>query len=820
MRVSLPLLIALASLLIGGGARAQVLDESIDIFFGRHETRLDGDRLHLVIRGAFRLRYGNTVLRAGRGVLSFDRDEFYGWLQRRERPKDALPRRSAKGPDVRPRPKVARTQGLSVLDLLGAPVADSGRGRRASARRLAELLQQVHLVDGVVVERGGVQHLRCSELFVSVPSRRVDARDAELRFPVTAQPPRLAVPVYVQSPRIVQQGARLLARDAVFAPSDQGRPGTRVRTGQLTITRLEEVFEFHAIGNELLIGSLPAVPLPDLRRYSDDDSSIPIKGFQAGVSDSRGHFALVRLGGRFNQVGQALFDWALGEAPRFRGDWRLRTGWMEKRGVPFEPQLGYELEGVFRGDIDSYFLDDSGTDVRSPVAWLDGSPVRRDFRRFERTRNRFDISESVTLDLEIFDATDPAVYPEFREGKLHEEEAPETIAYLRWADTNMRGSLSGRWNLNDFAYGDDALLTGRYRREEPEARFDVFDEPLLQVTDDVPLVSSFSLRAGRLSNEASSRAPGLTDQDSDRFDARVELSTPIAFGDWGLRIFGSARETWYSELADGEEGGREAFEAGALLSTRWARDFEMTGGFLALQSLQHELMPQVRMLSRFDVSRDSSELYAFDEVEELDELHAIDLVLLQRLHGVQLFGGQFTNRELVWLDLEQRLHPAPDRDNDGDVLGLFKWELLVRPTSRLAFLWEGERDWDRRVDKTRNIEIAMRPLDWFNLGLGWRAGADGQGVGRFSSGLELWRRWFPFTNYVYDFEESRSMSWAIGLTRMDYDWEFGIHFNNDVLSNDRSFSVTFRPVLDQRLRARRQSGFEDTSFGLTSRSAY
>ncbi|PIE22329.1 MAG: hypothetical protein CSA62_13015 [Planctomycetota bacterium] len=818
MRIVFCFLLVLASL-SGTEARAQVLDDSIDIFFGRHETRLDGDRMHLVIRGAFRLRYGNTVLRAGRGVLSFDRDEFYAWLRHRGDKENPLPRRSANGPDLRPRPRVARALGLSVLDLLGAPLGESAP-MRPSLRRLSDLVQQLHLVDGVVVERAGVQHLRCRELFLSVPSRRVDARDAEIRFPVRAQAPRLSVPLFVKAPRILQQGARLLARDAIFAASDQGSPGTRVRAAQLMITRLDEVFEIHAIGNELLLGSLPALPLPDLRRYSDDDSSIPVKGFQGGVSDSRGHFALVQFGGRFHQVGQALFNWALSEAPRFRGNWRLRTGWMEKRGVPLEPQLDYELEGVFQGDFDSMFLDDSGTDMHSPILWLDGSAIETGMRHFERTRNRFVLSENTTLDLEIFHAADPGIYPEFRQGRLLDEEAPETVAYLRWAEGNLRGSLSGRWSLNDFAYGDDGLLTSRYRREEPEARFDVFEQPLLQVTDDVPLLSSFSFRAGRLSNEVVSRAPGLVDQSSDRIDARVEVSAPVVLGDWGLRFFASARETWYSELADGDEGGREVFEAGALLSTRWSREYPLEGSFLALESLQHELLPQLRLLSRFDVSRSSSELYAFDEVEDLDELHAIDLVLLQRFSGVQFFGGKSSNRELLWLDIEQRLHPAPDRDHGGKLLGLFKWELIFRPTPRLAFLWEGERDWERRVDRIRNLELATRPLDWLSLGFGWRAGSDAQGVGRFSAGLDLWRRWLPYAEYVYDFENSTSQSWSVGISRFDYDWEFGIRMQNDVLSDDRSFSLTFRPVLGQRLRARRLSGFENSSFGLTSRSAY
>jgi hypothetical protein len=668
--------------------------------------------------------------------------------------------------------------------------------------------------------RRASRYLRCSELFLSVPSRRFDARDAELRLPAGNTQVRNDVPIYVRAPRIVQQGPRLVARDAVFAASDQGAPSTRVHSEQLTITRLGDVLLLEGLGNELRTGSLPSIPLPNFRRYSDDDSEIPIKGFQAGSSDSRGMFALIVFGGRFNDVGQVLANFLMEDAPRFRGTWRFRTGWMEERGVPMEPTLEYELEGLLDGSLEAFYLEDSGTDVRSPNLWLDGSPIDEDTRRYMRTRNRIQVSESMTLDVEIFEASDPASYPEFRLYSLLGEEAPETSAYLRWAESNMRASLSGRWNANDFAYGDDALLTGRFRKEEPEARFDLFHEPLFDIDDAVPLVSTVSLRAGRLANEATSRAPGLVDQESARLDGQVELSVPLRIGDWGLRFFASGRETYYSEIADGEDGGREAFELGALLSTRFARDFELDAPFLGAHGLQHEILPQVRALSRFEVTRDPGELYAFDEVEDLRELHAFDLVLLQRLHGYFFEDGEWSSSELVWLDLEQRFHPTPDRDNNGETLGLFKWELLLRPSDRWAFLLEGEHDWDAGRDKTRNLGFSSRPLDWLSLAATWRAGADGQGTGLGSMGFALWQRWYSSLSYVYNFELSRSENWSVSLSRRDYDWEWQIVMSNNILNGEQTFQVRFRPVLDQRLRMREATGFEDVTFGRTSRSSY
>jgi len=775
-----------------------------------------GDQTLMLIEGRFRVRSQSSILQANKGVVFFDRDQYARFLRRQRAKAGALPRRHVKAPFKDSEAETARKAPalLEPLELLGRT------GAPALARSLVGLVRGLYAEGDVVLERDGVRILTCKKLLLSRVSKRLVVWDAELRIPASAGATKNRLDVLIRAPKLVQQGRRMVAYDAMLSPSPAGEPATKLLSKHLSITRHRGVFEFQGIGNSLVLGALPAIPLPDYTHYSDQENWIPIKGASGGNSDSRGTFFFVELGGKLNSIGQGLVDVLGGAKTRFRGEWRLRTGYMKKRGTPIDPQVSYELPGVFKGETDFYYLDDGGKDHYSPTRHVDGSPIVGGRRQFVRSRNRVHLSDSTRVDLELFQASDAAAYPEFRTDGLTGEELPETSVHVRHATENWRASLLATWNRNAFGYSDGAMLANAQTSQRPELRLDVFSQPLVPVFGASSLVVDFGVRLGRLRRQYADRSTVAKSEASFRADAETQFRTPFTAGDYSFSPYVSFRETWYSDTPLGRSEARESAEAGVLASTRLSRSF--AGGLLGYDSLEHELLPQVRAFHRFFVSDAPARFYQFDEVDALDEQSAVDLILLQRLLGSSGSGTEDErNAELVWLDLEQRIHPNATRDNGGHRLGLFKWELIVRPTQGLQILFEGERDWNRNDFPTRNVGVSVSPFEAVTFLADWRSGRDGDGTGSFKAFASLWQRWILGVGTLYNFEARRMETTNIEIKRYDLDWYWGIAMSNDELTNDKSFRFEFRPRLEDRLRpSRRDYVAGDPAFGVHTRSSY
>ena len=446
-----------------------------------------GDKTWYLIDGSFYLRIGDLEVKADRATLSFDRDEYDRFTSSLAKG-GALPRRAPIAPhDLSAQAyakKRKRLEEIGPAALLKGGLlkgGDVGKLDQESRNRLALLVRGVHAVGNVSFSKGGIKHLRCDEIWISLPSDRAVMKNVHLRFPLGSTI-AATTSMTLSCPLLVQQGNRLFAYNASLSTCDAGEPHYRLDSDRLVLIRRKDVTEFIGQGNILRIDGLPPIPLPNYTFYSDQESLLPLKGARGGVSEELGEFAYAEFGGRWNRTGQSIVDFFGNREARFRGTWRLETGHSRKRGVPFDALLTYGLPGSFEGSLEFYRLDDDGKNIRSPIQTLGGSIIDDEGRQFLRSRTRVHVGENWRLDIESFKASDQSVYPEFRATALKGEEIPETSVHLLKTWRNMRLSVLARTNLNSFQYDDTIKLTDRFREERPRLGFDLIQEPLFHLS--------------------------------------------------------------------------------------------------------------------------------------------------------------------------------------------------------------------------------------------------------------------------------------------------------------------------------------------------
>ena len=311
-----------------------------------------------------------------------------------------------------------------------------------------------------------------------------------------------------------------------------------------------------------------------------------------------------------------------------------------------------------------------------------------------------------------------------------------------------------------------------------------------------------------------------------RSDLTLEIRAPFIVGPYAVTPFFRAKDSWYSDSPSGRSLNRKAFEAGALAGTRFVRDFDVQSETFELDGLRHDIRPQIRVGHIYEVDRGPLEFHQFDELDQLDKGAFIDfniLNLLQTRSGSAVGKGI---RDLLWLDLTQRIHPIAGRDNNGKHLGLFEFEAIAQggagwlPLPNLRLVFEGERDWNKNEFRTRNIGMNFGMSKWQINGR-LRDGKDGDGTTSWGMNVKFWRRWNVSFGVQWDLEKKEVLTKGLSLIREDHDWRWLISVSQNEITGDRAFRIQFEPRLLDLLKPRRQ-GFVggDIGFGTRSNIAY
>jgi hypothetical protein len=693
-------------------------------------------------------------------------------------------------------PDELRERMLRSLRAVGR--ADPARVADVGDRAL-DVPRYLYCEGGVVVVRDGLEVLRCDRLWISPLDDRIVVENAELRYTTTTGGG--GDTLLVRGPRLVKQGPRWTGREVTLTTCSAAEPHVALAIGEVEILERDGEFEVIARGQALQVGGTNLLPLPDAHVFTGSQGQFPIRSVRAGWSGKEGAEAGIVFGLPWNGAGGSLHRWLTGRpAHEFRGDWELGVGWIQERGAPLDGVLDYRVPGLYAGRTEAFWIDDRGPDLREITTNLDGSAIARGNRGLVRTQNRFEFGPNTRFDVVAFHASDPAVWSEFHRGPYRNEETPETSTYLHHADGNRLLTVGSRFNLSEFSYRDDRALAQRFVEELPVVTYHWIAQPIATTPWQTPVVVDFATELGQRRSDYDDRAGMRISDRTFRADQHAEVSAPFRLGPLNVRPFASGRGTFYDHAVDGESEGRFAATGGVQFGTRMAR----TWSWLAdgeSRALRHVLAPRVSWINRFRVDDDAGEFVQFDAVDSLgeEELVRVELRnLLQTAGGDDVASRQ--PHEVVMLDLAQDFFPRRARDNAGEDLGLFRYDLLLRPepgalpVDDFAFALYGDHDWEDGL-RTLDAELRFGPLAGIAWTVEYRTDRLVDGAVGIGANTALLDRWDLFAASQRDIDGDEWLSWSFGLRRNDHDWAIELSAVYDPFADETTLRLDFLPRL-------------------------
>ncbi|HZN41381.1 MAG TPA: hypothetical protein VFD82_21415 [Planctomycetota bacterium] len=776
-----------------GETSAPDLSWSVKGYRTSGQDREDYTEIHLLSGFRFLVPGLKLEVRGTNALILADRE---AWRSLLDAPSTSgLPHRGIAPPDPRRSlsPDEIRARLDRTLRAVGRP---EGLPMTRTTEQGIDVLRYLYFEGGVTVVRDGLEVLRCDRMWLSPLDDRIVVENAELRYVSgTGHDNQLVV----RGPKLVKQGGRWTGRDVTVTTCTAAEPHAALAAGEVEIIERDREFEVFVRGHTLQLGGTSVLPLPDAHIFTGSQSEFPIKSAGAGYSGKEGAKGAIVVGTTWNQLGGGLHNWLLGRPEHeFRGEWEVGVGWIQERGVPLEGAFSYGAKGLYEGRTEGFWLDDRGTDLREIQANFDGSPIDNQNRGLVRSQNRVHFGEAAHLDLVAFHAADPAVYSEFFGGDYRTAEVPETSAYFHAADGNRLVTVGTRFNLDEFSYRDDRALAEKFTEELPVVTFHWLAQPIAETPWGTPIVVDMATEIGQRRSDYDDLAGTRVADRTLRADQYVELSAPFHLGPLNFRPFGAARGTFYDNAIDGESEGRIAFDAGVQLGTRLSRTWSWQDED-GPHGVRHVVAPRVSYLNRFRVDDDPSEFFAFDATDALREQELVR-VELRNLVQTMVPGenGKKEPRDFVFLDLAQDVFPDKDRDNAGETLGLFYYDLLLRPRfpwlslQTFALAVYGDHDWQDGL-RTLDAEVQVGRIAGITWTGDYRTDSLVDGAVGLTASTRLMDRWDIYAGSQRDLDLDEWLSYSFGLRRNDHDWSILLSANYNPYTDETSFQLSFTP---------------------------
>lgn len=770
-----------------------------------------GDYQETHVQGGFRYALPTLGLTLrGENLLILNDLETMRELMQRNR-SSGLPTRGIASPEPRRRlsPQAIRQRLQQSLTSIGRSDNLPTDGMSNDALRLFRYL---YCEGDIVVIQNGVEVMRCDRMWISPIDDRIVVDNAELRY-VTKNKDGLETTMVVRGPRLTKQGGRWVGKNVVLTTCTAAKPHFGLASGEVEIIERPGEFEVISRDQTLQIGGTSVLPLPDARIFTGSQSEFPIKRASVGYSGNLGAQLGVTLGLPWNETGGKLHNWLTGRpASEFRGEWEFGVGWIQRRGVPIEGALTYGAEGLYEGRTEAFYLNDRGKNLREISTNIDGSLINNNSRGLLRTQNRLHFGENTHLDLVAFHASDASVYSEFFMGPYRNDELPETSTYLHHADGNHLLTVGSRFNLNDFSFRDDRYLAPRFVEELPVMTYQWLAQPIAETPWETPIVLDLETQIGQRRSDFDDRFGSRISDRTLRADQHLELSTPFHIGALNIRPYANARGTFYDQTPSGLSEERVAMEAGFQIGTRMSRTWSWFDEDGKRDAVRHVIAPRLTYRNRYHVDDQPGSFFQFDNVNPIRQAQlgysSIDLLterelvrfeirnLVQKM-GDDGHGGQ-QPRDFIFLDIAQDFLPNDGRDNRGETLGLFFYDLLLRPQTQwlpfdnFALALYGDLDWARGM-QTLDTELQFGEVLGVNWTIEYREDARIDGAVALAGSTQLFDRWSLFASAQRDLEQDEWLSYAFGLQRNDHDWSIAMSALYNPFIKETTFRIEFLP---------------------------
>lgn len=792
---------------------AQASPYELTYAFGSIESQ--GDFTETIFYGGFHFAWPSLKIeiRGASGMLQSDREATRSRVARADGSKSP-PRRGIDPPEPRRNlsPEAMHARVNEFMQALG----QSPKPATESDRDLFAVPRFLYFEGDVIVIREGVEVARCRRLWISPQDDRMVIEGAELRYRTALRGGGFET-MSVRGEQIEKQGKRWAGRNLTFTTCDAGQPHLAVLSGELEIVESGTQFEVFSRGSTLQFSGTNVLPLPDAHFFTGEQTSLPIRSASIGYSGNDGVLANIEVGTSWNKVGGAAHEWLTGHsANEFRGDWTLDAGLIERRGAPFGSKVDYRAEGLYRGSLEGYYLDDNGPNRREILDYIDGTTIDTRDRNMLRTENKFFLGTDTHVDLLAFHASDPAVYSEFFGGDYRGLMRPESSVYLHSGSNNVLFTIGARTNIDTFSYLSNRALANSFIEELPLATLNLISQPIANTPWGTPIVLDTATEVGQRRFKYDSRfgrtPPENRNPDTTlRIDQAVELSAPFQLGPLNLRPFAATELTFYDETEAGGDYSRLAFSAGVRAGMRFQRTFNWLDAEGAAQAMRHVISPIVTFADRFHVDGQPDMFFQFDQDDALTEQNLVRCEvrnLLERMEGGELKPVTY---DFIFLNLAQDFWPDASRDNEGEQLGLAYYDFRLRPRAywipfeNFAYNIYGEHDWQQGL-RALDTEIQFGKVIGCDWTLDYHSDSETDAAVGLGASTSLYDRWHIYGAGQYDPAAQEFLNYTTALIRRDHDYSitFGVNFDN--YEDQVSFNVNFEPRLPGMLHAPERGG--------------
>jgi hypothetical protein len=695
---------------------------------------------------------------------------------------------------------------------------------------------QVYAEGNVRAERGEML-VRTPRLFRDMSGDSALAYEARLRMFMTDE----KIPVYVRAERMRQSGERWGWEQATISTCSFGHPHYEVFAGTINMKRegghTKSVTANHA---QVKVGKTPVFYFPSLSR--------PWKGSMLRSIEYQNS----------SQFGNGvLTEWSL-----LDGDWYevfMELDYLSDRGVGWGVDLEYATERIV-GLIDTYFIDDGGRDDLTEEREEEGTePDDTDGNRYRiKWQHWQDLGDGWTAIGEYSYISDGDFLQEYFEDEAREGKEQETVIYLRKLYENFGMTFLTKYRVNDWQTQTEYL---------PQYAAHWIAEPIWKgrvfLTSDAE-VAWLKRKLGDGSAERERRQEeddgsefddaGPRNEDSPRtfrFDLNNRVFVPFKTGIFKVNPFVGLRETMYDKTAEGGGDNRVAPEIGITFSTDFWRIFDVSSDVLDLNGIRHVVTPTVGYYNRFESNVEPEDLYAFDEVDNVDEeqwflfgvrqLMQTKRVVSERkgpdiwnpvASGRRFLGmdavaekegveGEDPNEprivDVAELDINFLYYPRPNRDNEGRQTSNVSTELRVSPMDGVSAFFETEVNTDEVNLDVVNLGLEVGVSERWSFMAGHRQVRDDNRNTYFEVNYIFNEKYSGAVRYSYNDdmrdkekqeddlegkEDTEATDVEFILRRNFHTWLFEVSASTDEGDSggrNNSLSVKFRPMgLEQR----------------------
>lgn len=514
-----------------------------------------------------------------------------------------------------------------------------------------------------------------------------------------------------------------------------------------------DVFPTFGYGNSSTFGNFGTV-----------DLSLPIlapgKKTIGGVRKRHGLSASVQVGAMFSS----------------------ERGFSESGGMKWK----YYHEGrqASRGRFRGTYLRDQGRD-RS------GLMLERESRGWFFLAQQTELKERWRFDSEVSYLSDRGYLLEFEERIAKTEKQQETYLYTHLREGPFMASALARWRLNDFQ---------DYVERLPELTLDGFSLPLFED----PLLGggstlTFGFAGAHIRQRKDNLRRGDPTRTINRVDGQVEIDHKVPLGPFVARGFSQHRFTAV-DRSPTRSGGTERFSsaAGVNLATTVWRKFG--------DKATHVIVPEIGYFNRYFNSRDPTDFFQIDEVDQVRETEFLFLRTRTRLSLLTEDKKRYF--DFIDFAVETRYFPKAGKDNNRRNFGSIfsdlrlyyprifrarvrvesdagRGQVITNESSINLFLSAFFKDDNPNIEALQNISIgaSYRDLRDVTEALGWNVT------------WQISKKWSFRLDEQYDFLTSRFVQHRGTFRRRFHRFSLDFSVSIDPGEDDVTFSVQIAPDL-------------------------